>query len=79
MTTINVRVDESLKRQSFDVLKELGVTPSELFRMTLQYVIQNKQLPVKARVLTPEDEALIATVKERLKAPQRVKVSLDEL
>jgi RHH-type rel operon transcriptional repressor/antitoxin RelB len=29
--------------------------------------------------MTEEDEALIATVRERLAAPQRVKVALDDL
>lgn len=79
MATINIRIDERLKRESFEVLQELGVTPSELLRMALQYVADTKQLPLKAHLLTPEDEALIATVRERLKNPQRVKVSLDDL
>jgi RHH-type rel operon transcriptional repressor/antitoxin RelB len=30
-------------------------------------------------LLTEDDEALIATVRERLAAPQRVKVALDDL
>ena len=79
MTTINIRIDEGLKRESFETLQELGVTPSELLRMTLQYVVDTKQLPFKTHLLTPEDEELIAIARERLKNPQRVKVSLDDL
>jgi len=37
------------------------------------------QLPRKRVMMADEGEALLATVRERLAAPQRVKVLLDDL
>ncbi|OPH38377.1 type II toxin-antitoxin system RelB/DinJ family antitoxin [Moraxella equi] len=79
MATIVARVDDDLKTQSFLALQELGVTPSELIRQTLQYVAYHKKLPFKTVVLTDEDSELLALAKERLDNPApRIKVSLDE-
>lgn len=80
MANIIVRVDDELKAQSFLALQELGITPSELIRQTLQYVAYHKKLPFKTVVLTDEDDELLALVKQRLANPApRIKVSLDEL
>lgn len=79
MASINIRIDDELKQRSFEQLEKLGVTPSELLRQTLQYVADRGKLPFKTALISDEDEALIAVVTERLAAPQRVKVSLDEL
>jgi len=37
------------------------------------------QLPFKPVPMTEDDEALLVTVRDRLAAPERVKVSLDDL
>ena len=79
MASINVRIDDDLKIRAYRELERLGVTPSELMRQALQYVAERGQLPFKPVLLTEEDEALLATVRERLAAPQRVKVSLDDI
>ena len=79
MASINIRVDDDLKARAYRELERLGVTPSELMRQTLQYVAERGQLPFRPVLLTEEDEALIAAVRERLAAPQRVKVTLDDL
>jgi RHH-type rel operon transcriptional repressor/antitoxin RelB len=79
MATVNIRIDDKLKADSFKALEELGVSPSELLRQTLEYVANNQKLPFKSILMTDEDEALIQLVKERLKEPREVKVSLDEL
>lgn len=79
MAPINIRIDDDLKQRSFAELEKLGVTPSELLRQTLQYVAERGKLPFKAALLSEEDETLIAVVTERLAAPQRVNVSLDDL
>lgn len=79
MASINIRVDDDLKARAYRELERLGVTPSELMRQTLQYVAERGQLPFRPVLLTEEDEALIAAVRERLAAPQRVKVSQDDL
>lgn len=79
MGTINIRVDDELKLRSFEALEELGVTPSELLRQTLEYVAENRRLPFKPVLLTDEDAELLDIVRERLQEPQPVKVSLDDL
>jgi len=79
MASINVRIDDDLKARAYRELEKLGVTPSELMRQALQYVAERGQLPFRPVLMTEEDEELIATVRERLAAPQRVKVSLDDL
>ena len=79
MASINVRVNEELKTKAYQALERLGVTPSELMRQALQYVVEHGQLPFKPVVITEDDQALIQCVKERLANPQRVKVSLDDL
>lgn len=79
MASINIRIDDELKARAYQELEKLGVTPSELMRQALQYVVERGQLPFRPVLMTEEDEALIATVRERLAAPQRVKVTLDDL
>ena len=79
MGTINIRIDDELKERSFSSLEKLNITPSELLRQTLEYVAQNGKLPFKPVLMTDEDAELIAIVKKRLKNPQSLKVSLDDL
>ncbi|WP_040063464.1 type II toxin-antitoxin system RelB/DinJ family antitoxin [Pseudomonas batumici] len=74
MASINVRIDDDLKARAYHELEKLGVTPSELVRQALQYVAERGQLPFKLILMTED-----VTVRERLAAPQRVKVSLEEL
>ncbi|WP_285425318.1 type II toxin-antitoxin system RelB/DinJ family antitoxin [Pseudomonas sp. efr-133-TYG-103a] len=77
--SINVRIGEDLKIRAYRELERLGVTPSELLRQALQYVAERGQLPFKPVLMTDEDEALLATVRERLADPQRLKISMDDL
>lgn len=77
--SINIRIDDDLKARAYHELEKLGVTPSDLMRQTPQYVAERGQLPFKPVLMTEDDEALMATVRQRLAAPQRVKVSLDDL
>lgn len=79
MASISIRIDDDLKARAYRELEKLGVTPSELMRQALQYVADRGQLPFKPVLMTEEDEALLATVRERLASPQRVKVSIDDL
>lgn len=79
MASINIRIDDDLKARAYLELEKLGVTHSELIRQALQYVAERGQLPFKPVLMTEEDEALMATIRERLALPQRVRVSLDDL
>lgn len=80
MGTISIRIDDELKERSYAALDKLGITPSEALRQMLEYVATRETLPFKSVLLTAEDEALIALVKERLANPLRgIEVSLDDL
>lgn len=79
MATINIRIDDKLKAESYAALEELGVTPSEVLRQTLEYVAQNNKLPFQSVLVNEEDLELLEKAKQRLMSPQRVKVKLDEL
>lgn len=80
MSTITIRIEDDLKERSYAALEQLGMTPSELLRQTLQYVADQKKLPFKTIVVSDEDAELLAIVKERLAKPQKgIKVSLDDL
>ncbi|RMV12838.1 Bifunctional antitoxin/transcriptional repressor RelB [Pseudomonas savastanoi] len=45
MASINVRIDDDLKARAYLELEKLGVTPSELLRQTLQYVVSVVSYP----------------------------------
>lgn len=79
MATINIRIDDELKARSFAALQALGVSPSELLRHTLQYVADHGRLPFKPTLLSDDDLELLKLVRERLQAPEPVRVTLDEL
>jgi RHH-type transcriptional regulator, rel operon repressor / antitoxin RelB len=79
MGSINLRIDDDLKTRSFAALEKLGVTPSEALRQMLEYIADNGRLPFKQVLLSDEDAELLAIVKERLRDPKPVRVSLDDL
>ena len=56
-----------------------GVTPSEALRLMLEYIADNERLPFKQTLLSDEDAELVEIVKERLRNPKPVRVTLDEL
>lgn len=80
MGTINLRIDDDLKSRSYAILEKLGVTPSDLLRQTLEYVATKERLPFRTTVVTEDEEALLALVRERLSNPQPgIRVSIDDL
>lgn len=79
MATINIRIDDNLKAKSYAALEELGVSPSDVLRQTLEYVAQNNRLPFQSVLVDDQDRELLAIAKQRLSAPQCIKVSLDDL
>ena len=70
MGSINLRIDDELKARSYAALEKMGVTPSEALRLMLEYIADNERLPFKQTLLI---------VKERLRNPKPVRVTLDEL
>ncbi len=78
MGSINLRIDDELKARSYAALEKMGVTPSEALRL-MPYIADNERLPFKQTLLSDEDAELVEIVKERLRNPKPVRVTLDEL
>lgn len=80
MATLNVRLDDNLKQQTYAVLADLNISPSEAIRLYFQYITEHHRLPVKSTVISDEDEELIRIAKHRLENPQGfIEVNLDDL
>lgn len=79
MANINLRIDDELKARAFAALEKMGITPSEALRQTLEYIADNERLPFKKTLLSDEDAELVEIVRERLRNPQPVRVTLDDL
>ncbi|STK32702.1 antitoxin of the RelE-RelB toxin-antitoxin system and transcriptional repressor of relBEF [Escherichia coli] len=69
----------NLKRVLTPRFEKMGVTPSEALRLMLEYIADNERLPFKQTLLSDEDAELVEIVKERLRNPKPVRVTLDEL
>ncbi|MFB9997813.1 Antitoxin RelB [Providencia rustigianii] len=84
MTTIQIRVDEQLKKEAFQAFEKLNLSPSDALRLFLRYVAENKKLPfTEVSVVVSEsdaDDEILAVVRERLKKPaKRIRVNLDDI
>ncbi|EOF4703503.1 MAG: type II toxin-antitoxin system RelB/DinJ family antitoxin [Klebsiella huaxiensis] len=80
MATLNVRLDDNLKKEAYAVLEKLDITPTEAVRLFFQYIAENGRMPVKTVTISDSEEALIQIVRERLANPEKgIKVSLDDL
>lgn len=55
-TQIGFRIDEGLKEAAYAKLDELGVTPTDLFRDVLQYVVMYGKLPVRRVIVSNTDD-----------------------
>lgn len=47
MATLNIRLDDELKKEAFSVLEEQGISPSDFIRGVFKYVAEEKRLPVQ--------------------------------
>ena len=80
MATLNVRLDDKLKKEAYAVLEKLNITPTEAVRLLFQYVAETGRMPVKTVTISDNEDELIQAVRERLANPQKgIKVSLDDL
>lgn len=49
-TTIQVRVDSSIKEQTESILDKLGMTISEAIRLYLKQIIMRKEIPFELKI-----------------------------
>lgn len=80
-STLNVRIDQNIKKTAYKVLEELDVTPTEAIRLYFEYIAQNRKLPIKTLLVSEEEDAdLIEITKQRLDHPlPSIKVDINDL
>ena len=74
MTTINIRADEKLKRNSSEILEEMGLDMSGAITLFLQQVVITKSIPFPIKTangFSPSEEAQL--LRERKKMKEDVK------
>lgn len=84
MSTIQIRVDDELKKEAYQTFEKLNLSPSDALRLFLRYVAENEKLPfAEVSVMVSEDDEdadILAVVRERLKNPaRRVRVNVDDI
>lgn len=79
MTTLNVRVDESLKKQASELFADLGLDMSTAVNMFLRQAVMKDGLPfdVVREVPNAETLAAMAEVEEMKKHPEKYKSYTD--
>lgn len=84
MSTIQVRIDDDLKKNAYQAFEKMNLTPSDALRLFLRYVAENQKLPfaeVSVMVADTDDDAdILEVVRDRLKNPaKRIRVNLDDI
>lgn len=65
---VRARIDEETKNEAVAVLDELGLTVSDVVRMTLKRVARDKALPFELKVPNAETRAAMAETEEIVKS-----------
>ena len=65
---VRARIDEHLKDEAAAVLAEMGLTVSDLVRMTLTRVAKDKALPFELKVPNAETRAAMEEARVLMKA-----------
>ena len=65
---VRARIDEQIRDEAADVLAELGLTVSDVLRMTLTRVARDKALPLELKVPNAETRAAMEEARAAMKA-----------
>ena len=68
-TRIQARIEEPLKKEGERILKKLGITTTDLMRMTFRQLVMRKGIPFDVRI--PNEETLQA-FEETEKHPEKL-------
>jgi len=68
---VRARIDEQIRDEAADVLAELGLTVSDVLRMTLTRVARDRALPLELKVPNAETRAAM----EEARAAMKVRVA----
>lgn len=78
-STLNIRIDDTIKADACAVLDSLNINQSDAVRMLFEYIAQHKKMPIKLAIID-DDSDLIDMTKQRLKNPEpSFEVDLDTL
>lgn len=61
---IHARIDEDLKAEGEQILGEIGLTTTDLIRMTFRQLVMHKGLPFEARIPNAETIAAFEEAKD---------------
>jgi len=59
-TTLNIRIDADLKKQSEEIFNELGLNMSTALTVFLRQTVRSKGIPFEMRLNIPNEETLAA-------------------
>ncbi len=78
---IQARIDEDLKAEGEQILGEIGLTTTDLIRMTFRQLVMHKGLPFNARIPNAETIAAFKESKDpkNLTAYPDVKTAMDDM
>lgn len=69
MANLNIRVDDTLKKQAEQIFSELGINLSVATTMFLKQVVRYNGIPFELRIdpfYSPENQAHLLAAKERM-------------
>lgn len=69
MANLNIRVDDTLKKQAEMIFSELGISLSAATTMFLKQVVRHNGIPFELKIdpfYSPENQARLLTAKERM-------------
>ena len=67
---VRARIDEKIRDEAAAVLAEMGLTVSDVVRMTLTRVAKEKALPLELKIPNAETRAAMAESRAMMKARQ---------
>ncbi len=76
MTTIQVRMDERIKRESNKILEELGMDMSGAIKIYLKQIVTHKGIPfhlITENGMTPQEEKKILVASQEAQRGKNVK------
>ena len=65
MTTLNIRVDENLKKQANELFEKLGLNMTTAINIFLKQVIRTNGIPFELVIETPNAETIAALEESR--------------
>lgn len=68
---VRARIDEKLRNEAASVLAEMGLTVSDVVRMTLTRIAREKALPFELKVPTAETQAAMEESRAMMKARRK--------